>query len=69
MAYPGCVSEVVARHISRVGFRPEDLYHPQTQDDKAGEVSNPGSTQQQEVWGRQDGLIVELIFMPPKGGM
>lgn len=54
----GCITEVIARHVSRVGFQPEDLYRPRQDETSATEDSQPAApssstsyTSQDIVWG------------------
>ncbi|XP_052275243.1 rab3 GTPase-activating protein non-catalytic subunit-like isoform X3 [Dreissena polymorpha] len=50
----GCISEVVARHIARVGFQPQDLYRPLQEEAcrEAGSHSNVSS--QEIVWDQME---------------
>jgi hypothetical protein len=68
----GCVTEVIARHVSRVGFQPEDLYRPQQDDSSMSEDSQvapatTSSTGQDVIWGKHYCELImncgELIFV------
>jgi hypothetical protein len=53
----GCITEVIARHVSRVGFQPEDLYRPLQDESSMSEETLPSSsssssTSQDNVWGK-----------------
>ncbi|KAL4238914.1 Rab3 GTPase-activating protein non-catalytic subunit [Mactra antiquata] len=59
----GCVTEVIARHVSRVGFRPEDLYRVQVDDNSMSDdkttsepSSSSSSSSQNVVWDQMNVL-------------
>ncbi|XP_045164449.2 rab3 GTPase-activating protein non-catalytic subunit-like [Mercenaria mercenaria] len=55
----GCITEVIARHVSRVGFQPEDLYRPRQDETSMSEeiqASSSSSSSQDIVWDQVDML-------------
>ena len=47
----GCISEVVAKHVARVGFQPQDLYRPIQEDSEESMAQEPASDEK-IVWGK-----------------